>query len=210
MKLTSDSFEDGGVLPDRLAFCKPDPDSHVTLSDNLSPHLAWSDLPEGTRSLAIVCCDPDVPSKGDDVNQADREVPADLPRVDFYHWAMIELSPDRTGLAQGEVSRGVTAGGKAGPEGAFGTRTGVNSYREWFAGGDDESMKGDYHGYDGPCPPFNDSLIHHYHFTVYALDVDKVGVDGVFDCASVVDAVEGHVLASASIMGTFALNPRLR
>ena len=47
----------------------------VTFADNLSPHLAWSDLPAGTRSLALICHDFDVPSRGDDVNQAGREVP---------------------------------------------------------------------------------------------------------------------------------------
>ena len=35
-------------------------------------------------------------------------------------------------------------------------------------------MSGDYFGYDGPCPPWNDSIVHHYVFTVYALDVDAV------------------------------------
>jgi phosphatidylethanolamine-binding protein (PEBP) family uncharacterized protein len=48
MKLTSDSFEDGGRIPARFAFGKPHPTSHVELSDNVSPHLAWSDLPAGT------------------------------------------------------------------------------------------------------------------------------------------------------------------
>ena len=32
-------------------------------------------------------------------------------------------------------------------------------------------MFGDYYGYDGPCPPWNDELVHRYVFTLYALDV---------------------------------------
>ena len=39
----------------------------------------------------------------------------------------------------------------------------------WFAS--DKDMAGDYHGYDGPCPPWNDEIPHRYVFTVYALDV---------------------------------------
>lgn len=61
------------------------------MSDNKNPHLQWSDLPAGTRSLVLICHDYDVPSKGDDVNQEGKTVPANLPRVDFYHWVMIDL-----------------------------------------------------------------------------------------------------------------------
>jgi phosphatidylethanolamine-binding protein (PEBP) family uncharacterized protein len=36
-------------------------------------------------------------------------------------------------------------------------------------------MAGQYFGYDGPCPPWNDERMHHYIFTIYALDIDKSG-----------------------------------
>ena len=55
------------------------------------------------------------PSRGDDVNQEDRVVPADLPRVDFYHWVLVDLPADAKPIAEGEFSRGVTARGKPGP-----------------------------------------------------------------------------------------------
>ena len=55
---------------------------------------------------------------------------------------------------------------------------GVNNYTDWFAG--DEQMAGDYGGYDGPCPPWNDELLHHYRFTLYALDVPSLGLPGAF------------------------------
>ena len=48
--------------------------------------LRSTKVPAGTKSFALICHDFDVPSRGDDVNQADREVPADLARVDFFHW----------------------------------------------------------------------------------------------------------------------------
>src|SRR5690606_5619699 len=92
MKVWSNSFEDGQPMPARYAFCKIDQKTRVAMADNVNPHLAWSDLPGGTQSLAVICHDPDVPSKGDDVNQEGRTVPADLPRVDFFHWVLIELA----------------------------------------------------------------------------------------------------------------------
>ena len=76
----------------------------MTFSDNLNPHLAWSDVPAGTRSLALICHDFDVPSRPDDVNQPDREVPSDLPRVDFFHWVLVDICRRRlTQIARGRV-----------------------------------------------------------------------------------------------------------
>ena len=70
-------------------------------------------------------------------------------------------------------------------------------------------MGGQYHGYDGPAPPWNDSLIHHYTFTVYALDLDKVPVSGSFTAADVREAIGGHVLGEGQVQGTYTQNPRL-
>ena len=169
MRLSSSSFADGGPIPAEFAFCAPDPKSHVTLSRNRNPHLSWSDLPAGTKSLALICHDPDVPSKPDDVNREGRTIPAKLPRVDFHHWVLVDLDPGSAMIKAGDFSDGVTARGKAGPEGPRGTRQGMNDYTMWFAG--DKDMGGDYFGYDGPCPPWNDEIPHHYVFTLYALDV---------------------------------------
>ena len=115
MKLWCDSWVNGERIPQRFAAGKPDLASGVTFSDNLSPHLAWSEAPVDTRSFVLICHDFDVPSRGDDVNQADREVPADLPRVDFFHWVMVGLPGTLGELKEGAFSRGFTAHGKPGP-----------------------------------------------------------------------------------------------
>src|SRR5690625_922299 len=106
MKLSSLSFSDGQALPARYAFCQIDPKNHVAMADNQNPHLAWSDLPEGTQSLVVICHDPDVPSKPDDVNQEDREIPEDLPRVTFYHWVLINLSLEHDEIEECVFSHG--------------------------------------------------------------------------------------------------------
>jgi len=211
MKLWSDSFQDGAVIPGEFAFAVPDPKSHVALSSNKNPHLAWSDLPAGTKSLVLVAHDPDVPSRGDDVNQDGKTVPADLPRVDFFHWSLVDIPAGVSELAAGQFSSAVTTRGKAGPaipgDPLSGARHGLNDYTSWFAG--DGDMSGDYFGYDGPCPPWNDAIVHRYVFTLYAVDQEQLTVTGKFTGTDVHNALQGHVLAQAAITGTYTLNPAL-
>jgi phosphatidylethanolamine-binding protein (PEBP) family uncharacterized protein len=207
MELWSDSWTNGDRIPARFAAGRLAEDGSVGFSDNLNPHLAWRDLPEGTASMVLVCHDFDVPSRPDDVNQPDREVPVDLPRVDFFHWVLIDLPPQPTVIAEGEFSRGFTARGKPGPASLNGARQGLNDYTGWFAG--DAQMAGQYFGYDGPFPPFNDSLVHHYVFTLYAVSVAQLPVAGVFSGADVRAALAGRVLGAATFSGTYTLNARL-
>jgi len=205
VQVTSSGFKDGGALPARLAFCRIDPATHATLSDNRSPQLSWSGAPAGTKSFAIICHDYDVPSRGDDVNQEGRTIPKSLPRVDFFHWVVVDLPASLASVAEGEFASGVTAKGKPGPAAAHGSRQGLNDYTGWFAG--DKEMGGQYHGYDGPCPPWNDEIPHHYVFTVFALDVARLPLEGAFTGAQAREAMKGHVLAQAKITGVYALNP---
>ncbi|MEO7743953.1 MAG: YbhB/YbcL family Raf kinase inhibitor-like protein [Usitatibacter sp.] len=208
MKLTSSSFDDNGAIPAQYAFCAQDPRTHATLSDNQNPQLSWIEVPMGTKSFAIVCHDPDVPSKGEDVNQEGRVVPKSLPRVDFFHWVLVDLPAAVVGVNVGELSSSVTPRGKPGPGAPHGARQGINDYTGWFAA--DKDMAGDYYGYDGPCPPWNDEIPHRYVFTVYALDVERLPLEGRFGGNEVRMAVEGHVLAQASITGRYALNPAVK
>lgn len=206
MRLRSDSIDDGERIPEAFAFCAPDPDEHASPAGNRSPHLSWSDVPEGTRSFAVLCVDVDVPTVGDDVNQEGRTVSADLERTTFYHWVLVDVPPDVRELEAGLDSDGVTPRGKSVGPRDYGVR-GRNDYTDWFAG--DEDMEGTYGGYDGPCPPWNDELLHHYHFRVYALDVETLDLDGAFGGDDAEEALEGHVLDEAEIVGTYTLNQDL-
>lgn len=207
MKLRSELFVDGSDIPAECAFCVIDPVHHVAMSSNKNPDLAWSDAPARTKSFVVICHDKDVPSRGDDVNQEGKTVPADLPRVDFFHWVLVNLPAGSTGIAKAQFSNEVTPRGKSGPALKNNARLlqGLNDYTSWFAG--DAEMAGDYFGYDGPCPPWNDSIIHHYVFTVYALDVDIVPVNGKFTGQQVRQAIQGHILGQAQLTGTYTLNP---
>jgi Raf kinase inhibitor-like YbhB/YbcL family protein len=207
MKLNSSSFADNQRIPGAYAFAVPHATDHITLSSNRNPQLSWSEAPAGTKSFVLICHDRDVPSKGDDVNQEGRSIPASLPRVDFYHWVLVDLPTSLAAIAAGEFSDGVSARGKPGPEAKHGARQGLNDYTGWFAG--DKDMSGNYFGYDGPCPPWNDEILHHYVFTLYALDIASCPVSGVFQAGAVLKAIEGHVLAKASLTGIYTLNPKL-
>lgn len=208
MRLWSDSLVNGEPIPERHAAGRLAEGGGVTYSDNVSPHLAWADLPTGVKSLALVCHDFDVPSRVDEVNRDDLEVPADLARVDFFHWLLVDLPPTVTSLVEGEFSRGFTPRGKPGPTAPYGARQGLNDYSAWFAA--DPSLAGAYYGYDGPFPPFNDSLVHHYVFTLYALAVERLPVEGAFRGEEVRAALAGQVLGAATLSGTYTLNRRLR
>ena len=207
MKMWSEAWINGEAIPERFAAGRL-VDEGVGFSDNLSPPLAWADLPAGTQSMVLICHDFDVPSRGDDVNQADREVPADLPRVEFYHWLLVDVPATERGFAEGQWSRGFTPRGKPGPATDGAARQGLNDYTGWFAA--DADRAGPYFGYDGPFPPFNDSLVHHYVFTLYALDLACLPVEGDFTGPQVREALTGHVLGAATLSGTYTLNRRLK
>ena len=202
--ITMNAWKNGEVIPAKYAFGQPGTDGPFEISDNISPAVNWSNAPEGTKSFAIICHDPDVPSSGEDVNQAGKTVPADLPRVDFYHWVLVDIPATVSELAEGAASNGVTARGKAVGQTDHGM-TGKNDYTGWFAG--DPDMEGIYGSYDGPCPPWNDSIIHHYHFKVYALDIETLDLSGPFTGQDALAKMEGHILADASHMGTYSMNP---
>ncbi len=206
MELTSSSFDDGGKIPERLALAVPADPGPVAFSDNRNPHLHWTAVPPTTRSYVVTCIDHDCPSAPDDVNKTDREVPSNLPRVDFTHWLLANVSSSVDTIEEGSHSEGVTARGKSPDSAPIGVH-GQNDYTGWFAG--DLDLEGEWNGYDGSAPPWNDSIVHHYEFTVYALDVDDLDLAPGFTRHQLEGSMNGHVLDQASIVGIYASNPRL-
>jgi phosphatidylethanolamine-binding protein (PEBP) family uncharacterized protein len=184
----------------------------VRLSSNRNPHIAWDEVPAGTQSLVLLC-----PRR----RRADRRrrrqpgrpgVPESLPRTDFYHWALVDIPVCLKSFPEGQFSDMVTPGGKSGPNVPFtiknGTehqlRQGVNDYTGWFAS--DPDMAGEYYGYDGPCPPWNDERVHTYVFTMYALDIPRLPLEGRFTGRSAPGDHRPHPRRS-QIFGMYSLNP---
>jgi hypothetical protein len=207
VKLTSTSITDGEAIGSAFALAEPADEGHVTFAGNNNPHLAWEGVPDSARSFAVECIDVDAPSVGDDVNQEGREVPADLERGDFTHWLLANLPSDLRVIEQGTHSAGVTPRGKEADASPVGVH-GENDYTMWFIG--DPDLEGDWNGYDGCAPPWNDSIAHRYTFTVYALDTEALNLEPGFTRDELTSEMKDHIVDSASIMGTYATNPRLR
>lgn len=206
MKIEITNFENGARISHKCGFCVPVADGGITFGQNRNPEIKWSGAPEGTKSFALICVDPDVPSVGDDVNKEGVTVSKDLPRVDFYHLVLVDIPVSITHIPDGALSNGITEGGKNPGKNDFGV-SGINDYTGWFA--EDEKMRGFYGGYDGPCPPWNDELIHRYFFRIYALDTDSLGLEGNFDGREAMDAINKHKIAQAEWGGTYTLNKGL-
>ncbi len=201
MRIHSDSFEPGQPIPARYAAGTPD-----GFGGNRNPHLAWDDVPAGTRAFALLCIDPDAPTDPSLAGKDGVEIPVEHPRGPFVHWAMVDLASDLRSIAEGSASDGVTKGGKRTPPSPAGARQGLNDYTGWFAG--DPDMAGDWFGYDGPYPPPNDLRTHRYFFRLFALDVARLELPERFTAGDVQRAMQGHVLAEASVWGSYALHPQ--
>ena len=209
MQLRSNSFAHGAPIPSGCAFgCAGGTGQPIVHAGNRNPHLAWDGLPAGVESLALLCVDPDAPTDPDTVNRHDRTVPLQQPRGEFVHWVLVDVPPGLGEIAEGACSDGVAAGGKRQPPGPPGSRQGRNDYGGWFAG--DPQMAGEYLGYDGPCPPFNDERVHRYQFRLYALDLARLSLPEAFGAEDVRRAIQGHVLAEAQLTGTYAINTSAR
>jgi Raf kinase inhibitor-like YbhB/YbcL family protein len=192
LSVSVDSFETGRVIPPAYGYCVPAAAGHTAPGPNVSPRISWSRGPAGTASYAILAVDPDVPAAFTDADKEGRVIPAGVKRRPFYHWVLADIPPSRTALAEGEDSNGAAAK-PAGPTG-HGAR-GLNDFGDGRA------------GYDGPCPPWNDAIAHHYHFQVYALDIAHPRLPAAFTGSDVRNAIRGRVLAQGEVVGLYALNP---
>jgi Raf kinase inhibitor-like YbhB/YbcL family protein len=98
IKVTSTALEEGGMIPKKY-----------TCDDrDISPPLAWDDVPDGTKSLALICDDPDAPMGT------------------WVHWVLFDLPGDIR-----ELSENIP------PKKTFenGAKHGLNDFREFGYGG---------------------------------------------------------------------------
>ena len=197
----------GTVIPADYAFCVEDGSGKAKLGANQSPEIKWSKAPKETKSFAIIVTDSKVPSKADHVNKEGKVVSKTLPRVNFYHWVLANIPASLSSLSLGAESKGVVAKGKKAGKTDHGVR-GINNYSDWFAS--DPKMSGQYGGYDGPCPPWNDELIHEYHFEVFALDVASLKLKDNFKAPDLHKAMKGHILAVGKSIGIYKLNASVK
>jgi Raf kinase inhibitor-like YbhB/YbcL family protein len=195
LTVTSDAIMSGKPIDAKYAYCKPDGKGKTENGGNMNPGLRWSGAPAGTKSYAVIVVDPDVPASFELANQEGKTIPENFGRRDFYHWVLVDVPPSVTEIPEGKASSGVTASGKPVGETEFGI-TGHNDY---------SATSGSY---DGPCPPWNDERLHHYHFRVYALDVPTLNLPKGFGGKEVSAAMQGHVLAQGELVGTYTNRQR--
>ncbi|MEO6578841.1 MAG: YbhB/YbcL family Raf kinase inhibitor-like protein [Candidatus Limnocylindria bacterium] len=141
LTLSSSAFGEGSAIPVRFTCDDAD----------VSPPLAWSAVPDGTRAFALIVDDPDAGG--------------------FVHWLVADLPAETSELAADASVDG------------FEGRTGFGAS-----------------GYGGPCPP---SGTHRYFFTLFALS-QPTGLSAGFDADALRAAMEGLVLDSATLTGTYA------
>lgn len=194
-------FENGTKIPEKYAFCAPDGKGKTKDGGNVNPAISWEGAPSGTKSFALIVVDRDVPQSFDSANKEGQTIPYDMPRQDFYHWVLVDIPVNMVSIAEGADSKQVLPTGKQIGKTAYGFN-GQNDFASF--------MSGTFGGYDGPCPPWNDERLHHYHFIVYALDTDSLGVSGTFGGKYAEDLMKGHILAKGEVMGTYSNNGATR
>ena len=152
MHISSTAFSDKAQIPAK----------HTCQGANVSPALAWSEVPAGTKSLVLIVDDPDAPD------------PA-APKMTWVHWVLYNIPPRTSGLPEAVATKDL-------PRGAL---EGVNDWKRT--------------GYGGPCPPIGR---HRYFHKLYALDTRLEGLQKPTK-AQLEQAMSGHVIAEAVLMGTY-------
>jgi Raf kinase inhibitor-like YbhB/YbcL family protein len=205
LKVSVDSFKNGGMMPNKYAFCVPAAQGHTSDGPNVNPSISWSKGPRGTKSYAIILYDTDSPAEQrEKMNKEGETLTAAVPRRNFFHWVLVDIPSNVTSIKEGADSNVRVLHGKPATPSTTGIK-GPNDYTKATASND--AMKGQYYGYDGPCPPWNDENLHHYHFTVYALSVSSLNLPKDFDGPAAMEAMKGKILAQGEELGLFTQNP---
>lgn len=172
--LTSSELVERGIIPLRYANGAWGAEG----GQNLSPPLEWSGAPEGTRSFALSCVDPDLPLDDDWFPFKDQMQPGTLPGDLFIHWIACDIPAPTSSLPEG-ASSGDMPSRAAELTTSFGAA-----------------------GYGGPAPPKGHKA-HAYVFTLYALSVEALGLSAGAGYTDFVNAIKGRVLATASLTAYF-------
>ena len=195
MQLSVEGVGNKQPMSVEFAYCAP----KQKFGGNTNPRVTWSNVPAGTKSLALLVVDHDVPVDRRKANKKGKVIAEKAIRQDFYHWVLADIPPTVTEINKGQDSKGVNADGKPTGKTPYGV-TGLNDYSK--AGAPQHG------GYDGPCPPWNDARIHNYHFQLFALDVPSLKLDqhGRFTGSEVMGAMRGHILGQSEVVGSYTLN----
>jgi Raf kinase inhibitor-like YbhB/YbcL family protein len=205
LKVKVDDTKAGGMLPNKFAFCAPAAQGHTQHGSNINPSISWSKGPAGTKSYAVILYDPKSPAEHREMmNKEGMTMTADIKRHNFFHWILVDIPPSVTSIKEGADSSAWVAHGSPATPSAAGLK-GLNDYTDVTAAND--AMKGSYYGYDGPCPPWNDEVVHEYHFTVYALSVSSLGLPKDFDGPAAQDAMKDKILAQGELLANYTQNP---
>ena len=176
------------------ALCVPTADGKSDkIEDVIRPTIRWSGAPAGTKSFAVFMMDPDVPADFTDAGIVGKVIAEDAKRQDFFHWGVVDIAAD-VNVIQGGLAKLPLASGRELPNdlGAAGYVPSPGQY-------------------GGPCPPWNDARIHHYHFIVLALADGSVFKEGESAKAAFTRLIDSpSVLGKATVVGTYTLNQKLR
>lgn len=181
-----DGLTDGAPVPDVLALCVSTSDGRSGPGRNMRPAIHWSGAPKGTKSFAVFMVDPDVPADFSNAGKPGKVIAADAPRRDFYHYAVVNIPADATELAGGETGTPAPVGRELPND--------LGSYVETPT------------QFGGPCPPWNDKRLHHYHFRVLALPTATVTLPAATTAKQAWQALSPKALAMGEVTGTYTLN----
>ncbi len=212
-QLESPDFKNNAYIPHKYAYCQSDGQGRIKAGGNMSPPLAWSSPPKATRSFVLLMSDSFIPDSSR-ANQQGYSLDQLTPRMTDYHWVLVNIPDSLSSLPAGAGSKGIVPGGKPPGDTMYGLG-GLNNFGPKFKSSattqllslveTNQSWQGVYGQYDGPCPPWNDKVIHHYLFALYALDVAQLDLphNGCFTGSQVLQVMQGHILAIATLGGKY-------